>query len=76
MAILGFFLGSIGAPLLLFFAYIIFILVTGYEDFEGATAMGLATFVMPASALVGGIALGAIFARLGTRKAITPDSNS
>jgi hypothetical protein len=60
MAILGFVLGSVGAAFLLFLGYILFTVITDFHDFEGATAMGMATFVMPVVALVGGIA-GAVF---------------
>jgi hypothetical protein len=55
MAILGFVVGAVGAVFLLFFGYIVFTLVTGFEDFEGATSMGLATFIAPVVALVGGV---------------------
>jgi hypothetical protein len=67
MAILGFVLGLILAPLLFFFCYVVFVAVTGYEDFEGATAMGLATFVLPLVAMIGGIGGAILLPRLTAR---------
>jgi hypothetical protein len=64
MGILGLVVGSVGSVFVLFFGYILFILVTGYEDFEGATAMGMAAFVAPLVALIGGIAGAALFVGL------------
>jgi hypothetical protein len=58
--------GTVGAVFLLFFGYIVFTLVTGVEDFEGATAMGLATFAAPVVALAGGVA-GAVLLVVATR---------
>jgi len=64
MGILGFVVGSVGAVFIGLFGYILFTVVTGFEDFEGATSMGLATFVAPVVALVGGIAGAALFVQL------------
>lgn len=64
MAILGFVVGAVGAVFLLFFGYIVFTLVTGFEDFEGATSMGLATFVAPVVALLGGIVCAALLVQV------------
>jgi hypothetical protein len=55
MAILGFVIGSVGSVFVLFLAYILFTVVTDFHDFEGATAMGMASFVAPVVALAGGI---------------------
>ena len=67
MAILGFLAGSIGAVIVLFVGYLLFTVITDYHDFEGATAMGIATVAMPLAALLGGIA-GAIGLPILTRR--------
>ena len=64
MGSLGFVIGLVGTPLLLLIGYGIFMAVTGYHDCEGATAMGLATFVAPFAALVGGIGMAALFVHI------------
>lgn len=64
MGILGFVIGLVGTPLLLLIGYGIFMAVTAYHDFEGATAMGLATFVAPFAALVGGSGMAAFFVHI------------
>lgn len=55
LAVAGFVVGTIAGVVLVFAAYILFIVVTQYNDFEGATSMGIATFVAPVGALVGGV---------------------
>ena len=62
LGILGFVVGAAVSLLALLLAYVVFVEVTDYHDFEGATAMGLAA-VSPVVGLVGGIVGVALFVR-------------
>lgn len=63
MGIFGFILGAAGSLVALLLGYGIFSAVTDYHDFEGATAMGLASLA-PLVALGCGIAVAAYFVTL------------
>lgn len=69
--LLGFFVGLVATVFLVFGGYIAFTVVTGYHDFEGATAMGMASmlfFLGP----VGGIATAFLFAYwFGAKRTVT-----
>lgn len=65
--ILGFVLGLVGVTLAVFFGYIAFTVVTDYHDFEGATAMGVATMA-PVFGLIGGVIGAALFVQFFGRK--------
>lgn len=64
---LGFLVGLIGVTLAIFFGYIAFTMITGYHDFEGATAMGVAAMA-PVFGLIGGIIGAALFVQFFGRK--------
>ncbi len=63
MGTLGFILGSVGSVIALLLGYGIFMAVTDYHDFEGATAMGLAS-MSPVVALIFGIIGAALFVQI------------
>lgn len=65
--VLGFLLGAVGVMLAVFFGYIVFTVVTDYHDFEGATAMGMAS-IAPVLGLVGGVIGAALFVQFFGRK--------
>ncbi len=64
---LGFVVGLVATTLAVFFAYVAFTVITGYHDFEGATAMGMAT-IAPAIGLIGGVIGAALFVQWFGRK--------
>ena len=61
----GFVLGLVGGYCLVLGGYIVAVSVFGYQDFEGALGMGVATVYAPA----GGIALGFLLAAIFNRRA-------
>jgi ABC-type spermidine/putrescine transport system permease subunit II len=66
--LLGFVVGLVVTTLAVFFGYVAFTELAGYHDFEGATAMGMAT-VAPIIGIVGGIAGAFLFAyRFGGKR--------
>lgn len=68
--VLGFLVGLVLTVLAVFFGYIAFTVITGYHDFEGATAMGMAT-IAPFLGIMGGIAGAAFFAyRFGGKRTL------
>ncbi|MBX3529741.1 MAG: hypothetical protein KF849_03975 [Rhizobiaceae bacterium] len=58
-AVLGFVLGLIVLPLVVFFGYVAIAELIDYRDFEGATGMGVLS-LMPVVGLIGG-AFGALW---------------
>lgn len=69
MGILGFVAGAVIAVTALLLGYIVFLAITDYHDFEGATAMGLAA-VSPVVGLVGGIVGAVLFVRIFRPRAV------
>lgn len=67
MGIFGFLVGSLGTVLVIFFSYLGFTVATDFHDFEGATAMGLAS-IAPLAGLVGGLAGAVLFVLLSRRR--------
>jgi ABC-type spermidine/putrescine transport system permease subunit II len=66
--LLGFVIGLVVTTLAVFFGYVAFTEITGYHDFEGATAMGMATLA-PLAGLVGGVVGAFLFAyRFGGKR--------
>jgi hypothetical protein len=65
--VLGFLVGLVATTLAVFFSYVALTALTDYHDFEGATAMGMAT-IAPFTGLIGGAIGAALFVHWFGRK--------